>query len=555
MSESTAQKVLAHVGSLEGNRLPWESLWQELADVCHPRRNLITNKRPADSTPDRQSISNAFDGTAQRSNRILANGQAARITPMGARWFALRPPEELKKKPAAVRYYHECGEILARYLAASNFYNRAHEHYLDRGAFGVASTEIVGATNGRGLHFRSHPVGSYSIAHDGQDEVNTIARRYNLFPQQMLELFPETTPKDIREMIDDDKRKQTPCECIHLIRPRHDRNPTKTDSKNKPFESFHIYPKTHTVLAESGYDEFPVAVSRFEMWGDSPYGWSPAYHALPEATQANFLAQMKDTLVELAAFPRVLYGSNLKGDIDFRALGLTCWDPNIDKNPPQEWLTNGRYDIAKDDLQMKQRAIEEAFFVPLFNAIAQMDKSATATEVRAIVQESRELFHPIFANLVREFLRPILRRSFAILLRQGLLPQPPAAVIKMDELGASIDEPEIEFTSAMALALEQSSLANFTDVINTLGPIAAADPSVLDFIDTDVIGPAFFRYKGLEERFIRTPEEVDGIREARAQAQQMAQAREAASAVKDLGGPQGVAQIAAMDEDPTAGAI
>ena len=547
MENSQAQRLLAHVSALEGERIPWETLWQELADIVHPRRNLIQTKRPAGS-PDRQAISNAFDGTAQRANRVLANGQAARITPMGARWFALRPPEELEGNHSAVRWFHQCGEILARFLQASNFYNRAHEHYLDRGAFGIASTEILPAINGKGLHFRSHSVGSFACAHDGQDEVNTYCRRYNLTPQQMLEMFPSTTPKEVREMLEDDKRRQTPCECVHLIRPRLDRDPRKTDSKNKPFESYHIHAKTHTILAESGYDEFPLAVSRFEMWGESPYGWAPSYHALPEASQANFLAQMKDTLVELAAFPRILYGSNLKGDIDFRALGLTCWDPNIDRNPPQEWLTNGRYDVAKDDLAAKQAAIEEAFFVPLFNAIANIDKSATATEIRAVVQESRELFHPIFANLVREFLRPILRRSFAILMRQGAFPAPPASVIQRDEISAGIAEPEVEFTSAMALALEQSNLANFNDVIATLSPLAQADPSVLDFIDTDEIGPAFFRYKGLEERFIRSPEAIEQIREARAEAQQMAQAREAAGAVRDLGGAQGLSEMAALDD-------
>jgi hypothetical protein len=364
----------------------------------------------------------------------------------------------------------------------------------------------------------------------------------------MLELFPDTAPKSVREMLDDDKRRQTPCECVHLIRPRINRTPGKIDAKNKPFESFHIYPKDATILAESGFDEFPIAVSRFELWGDSPYGWAPAYHALPEATQANFLAQMKDTLVELAAFPRVLYGSNLKGDIDFRALGLTCWDPSVDKNPPQEWLTNGRYDIAKDDLAMKQRAIEEAFFVPLFNAIANIDRSATATEVRAIVQESRELFHPIFSNLVREFLGPILRRSFALLFRQGLLPPPPPPVIRQDELGVSIGDPEVEFTSAMALALEMSSLANFADVINTLAPLAQADPTVLDFIDTDAIGPAFFRAKGLPEAWIRDPKIVQQIQQARQQAQQLAAAEQISSTVRNLGGPQGVSQLAAMEQ-------
>jgi len=547
--DSHATQALAHAKALEAARLPWESLWQDLADVVHPRRNLITRKPAQDSAPSRNELNDAFDGTAQRANRILANGQAARITPMGARWFALRPPADLATNGPAVRWYNQCGEILSAALAKSNFYNRAHEHYLDRGAFGTASTEILPGKNDRGLHFRSIPVGQFAIAADAQDEIDTYTRRYKLTPAQIIQLFPDTVPPSVREKYDNPQQRNHPCEIVHLIRPRLDRDPRASDAKNKPYQSLHIYPaEDNAILAESGYDEFPLAVSRFELWGDSPYGWAPAYHALPEASQANFLAQMKDTLVELAAFPRILYPSNLKGDIDFRALGITCWDPSINGQAPQEWLTNGRYDVAKDDLLAKQAAIEEAFYVPLFNAIAQLDKSATATEVRAIVQESRELFHPIFSNLVREFLGPILRRSFAILFRQGAFPPPPPAVIRRDELGATIDDPELEFTSAMALALEMSSLANFADVINTLSPLAQADPSVLDFIDTDAIGPAFFRAKGLPEAWIRDPKVMEALREARAQAQQLQAAEQISGTVKNLGGPQGLEQIAAMEQ-------
>ena len=257
---------------------------------------------------------------------------------------------------------------------------------------------------------------------------------------------------------------------------------------------------------------------------------------------------MKDTLLELSAFPRVLYPSNIKGDIDFRALGLTCYDPS-NGHEPREWLTNGRYDIAKDGAADKRRAIEEAFHVPLFSAISQLDRTATATEVRAIVTESRELFHPIFANLTREFQGPVLRRAFAILLRQGELPPPPPAVLQEDSLGGFIADPAVEYTSIMALALEQSQIANFSDCINVLGPVIQSDPGALDFLNTDALGPAFFRYKGLPEDFIRTPEEIAAIREGRAQAAEMQAAAQATGAVKNLCGAQGIKYLAKLVQE------
>jgi hypothetical protein len=53
--------------------------------------------------------------------------------------------------------------------------------------------------------------------------------------------------------------------------------------------------------------------------------------------------QMKDTLLEVSVFPRVLYPANLKGDVNFRALGLTCYDPS-NGQMPQEWLTENEDD-------------------------------------------------------------------------------------------------------------------------------------------------------------------------------------------------------------------
>jgi hypothetical protein len=543
MEEKTITEILELGSVMDARRQPWDALWQEQSDICHPRRSLTQHRAPYGTTPEQGQIASSFDGTAQRANRTLANGQAARITPMGSRWFALRPPEALSDSPAAVSWYQYCGETLARALAGSNFYNIAKEHYLDRGAFGTAATEIVAGKGGRGLHFRSYPIGTYSVAEDDFSEIDTLTRLIRLTPKQILQMFGDTdTPACVLKKLADPHTALEPLEVRYTIRPRAMRDPRKIDKKNKAYEATYILCKERILLREEGFDEFPLAVSRWETWGDSPYGWAPSLLALPEAAQANFIEQMKDTLLEVSAFPRVLYPSNLKGDVNFRALGLTCYDPGNGQTP-QEWLTQGRYDIAKDGANDKRRAIEEAFYVPLFNAISQLDRDATATEVRAIVSESRELFHPIFANLIREFQGPLLKRCFNILLRQGAFPPPPAAVLGQGDLGMFVEEPAVEYTSTMALALEQSQIANFADCINVIAPLAQFDPSVFDSLDTDEILPAFFRYKGLPETFIRTPEAVAAMREQRAQAQQAAAAAEAAKAVSSLGGAQGIQDL------------
>jgi hypothetical protein len=544
--DKLADFVLQQDTALAAQRLPFLSLWQDLAEICHPRRNQIQR---LDSSPNRDDLAKLFDSTAVRGNNLLANGQASRITPMGARWFVLRPPDAIAHLPAAQTWYQQCSEILSKKLYGSNFYNRAHEHYKDRGAFGLGAIQCTPGKHGKGLHFTSLPVGTYAIAQNAADEVDVLSRRHKRTPAQILETFgriPAT--RRIQDLFDDPQTRYTQVEIVHSIHPRDPKtiDPRRIDNRNMPFASVHVLVEDSAVLSESGFPEFPTAVSRWEMWGDTPYGWAPAYTALSDATQANHQAQMQDVLAELQAFPRVLYTAGLKGDIDFKALGLTCWDPaQGEAGMPREWLTQGRYDVSKDSLQDKRRAIEEAFFVPLFNAISQLDRDVTATEVRAVVNESREMFHPIFSSLTREFLVPTLRRAFSLIMRQGEFPEPPRSVIQSDDSGPFIANPDVEFVSAMALALEQSHLGNFADVTTVLAPFTATDPGALDFIDIDRAGPALFRYKGLPADFIRSPEAIDAIRQGRAAAAQMQQAQQAAGAVKDLGGPEQVERMLA----------
>jgi len=544
------QNLLDQAAALDAIRQTQESIWEELARICFPRSSSIYSQRTAPSATnaqaDRGRMAENYDGTAMRACNTLATGQAARITPMGARWFVLRPPARLQGNQAAENWFARCTEVLVAKLGSSNFYNRAYECYQARGAYGVSALEVTTGEAGRGLHFRSLPIGSFAVAENTLDEVDTVFRTFHRTPAQMVEQFGKDCPVQIRKKYDDPGTRHQPCEkVVHCILPRRDRDPRKADPRNKPFASVWIHPDTHTLLMESGFDSMPVAVSRWQTTPLSPYGWGPADYALPEAAQANFMEQMQDVLAETAAFPRILYPAGMKDEIDFAAMGLTSFDPAAGENAiPREWLTAGRYDISKDRTQDKKNAIEAAFFTELFTAVSRLSPDATATQVSAILSESREMFHPIYSNMVREFHTPILRRCFSLLMLQGEMPPPPAAVIDSDALGAFIADPEVEYVSAMALALEQGHLTGLQDILTVIGPLAQIDPGWLKPLKPEAIAMHLIRSKGLPTAFLRSEEEMAAMAEAEAQAMQQQQALAATEGVRNLGGVEPAGRLA-----------
>jgi len=547
----TVRRVLDEAQALADKRLIQESIWDELGGICFPRYGSISNSRNPQSggRPDRQRVAANFDGTAMRACETLAKGQAARITPMGGRWFVLRPPAKLADNSIVQNWYARCTEILTAFLGTSNFYNRAFQAYQERGGFGCAAIETTAGANGKGLHFRVLPVGTYSVAENSLDEVDVCYRTYFRTPAQLAEQFGEDAlPKPVRDKFNEAATRHANTErVIHALYPRKDRDPRKADSPNKAIASCHVHVDSETLLLESGFDSMPVAVSRWMTNPHSPYGWGPADYALPEALQANFQEQMLDVLAEQAAFPRLLVPAGMKDEIDFAAMGVTMFDAAAGENQiPREWMTGGRYDIGKDRAQDKKRAIEQSFFVELFTAISRLSPDATATQVSAIISESRELFHPIFSNMVREFHTPVLRRCFALLLEQGEMPPPPAAVLEQDDLGAFIADPDVEYVSAMALALEQGHLGGFNDIVAIFTPLAQIDPSWLAGLSPERCLEYFIRAKGLPTMISRTPDEMKAMAQQAQQAALAQQAEQAAGAVQKLGGVDETAKAAGM---------
>lgn len=529
-SKELATAILSRYSRLEQDRNYWMSMWQSIADLVMPRKSYILNQQ---INPSIEKEVRLFDSTAVRANMVLAAGCMSYITPTDSRWCSYEAPENMEDGEGVMEYFAEVTEIVMETLARTNFYTAIHELYLDRGCFGTAVLHVEPGDS-IPIIFRNIDVGSFCLSENNEGQADTFFRKFDMTARQLVQEFGIDAVSDtVKKCFDDGKNQDAKFEILHGVYPRalSDRDPKKLDGKNKPFASCYVEVRSKHVLRESGYDEKPFMATRYLKWQNGVYGWSPSWVAMPDIRQLNFLQKQMDALAELAAFPRLLIPDSMEGTVDLRAGGITYFNSSDPSARPQEWATQGRYDVGLERIKEKQRHIEEAFSVPLFQMFTasemQTPNRMTATEVNARNAERLAQFSPTFSRLTTELLTPLLQRVYGILARNGAFPPPPDALIQEDPKGELfIPEPKVVFNSRIALAVRAMELNATESALNRAAMLqqVTQDASIMDNFNTDRIVRDGALAEGMDSESLRSPGEVAKLRQQRsAQQQQQAE--------------------------------
>jgi hypothetical protein len=543
--------VLHRHETLKSKRAAWDAFWQDVAEFCMPRKAEIMSSTTSPTT-HRDSV--LFDSTMVYANMVLSNGCMSYLTPADSRWFSFDPPAHLKGDDECEQYTRQCSEIASLELANSNFYTEIHELYLDRGCFGTA---VLYCEEGRRspLNFRKFDVGSFSISENEEGFVDTLSREFLYTARQAVQKFGiENISEVIRTAFESGKSDQMDREFafIHQIFPREDDQIEfgKKDARNMPVASIYIEKDKKKLCRVSGYVEFPFFATRYLRWmNEHVYGWSPAWMALPEARQLNFLQKQMDALAELAAFPRFLVPDTHEGEVDYRAAGVTYFDSNNPHSVPQEWATAGKYDIGKDRVEMKKEVINKCFHVDMFQMFANLERpQMTAREVTERASEKLVQFSPTFARLSSELYTPLLRRVWALLTRAGKMPPPPKQMLVEGPDGLMVPEPNVVYSSRIALAIKNLENASLMAMFEMWSPMVQVKPEVLDNANWDEMFRDSVRNAGLPARWLL---EMDQIGEMRAErAKQMAKMQQQQ---EGLAMAEGASKLGSVKEDSLVG--
>jgi len=153
----------------------------------------------------------------------------------------------------------------------------------------------------------------------------------------------------------------------------------------------------------------------------------------------------------------------------------------------------------------------------------------TAREVMERAAEKLVLFSPTFVRMQEEWLQPMLDRVFRIYMRQGRFPDPPPSVLSQDDNGVHVPPPRIMFTSRVALAIRSLQSSGFMNLLETLQPMLAVDPSARHVVNVSQAAQGLGRNFGVPEEWMATEDQYQQRMQAEQQAAAEAQQAEMAN--------------------------
>jgi len=538
--EAMIDLVLQEWRTGEAELATWKTQpWQEIADYVMPRKSEINTKKTAGIDGFTDQI---YDTTAIHANTTLAAGQMDFL--VAGKWFTNRAPFE-DASDAAKDWYKKTGEKMMDVINGSNFEMEIHSFFNMRGAFGTSHFHVE-EDDEEVIYCKSEDIGTYAIFENARGIVNKVIVLKEYTAPQLMEEYGEVGKRGnrgvssgLKERAQKKGKDQRTSKVQVLIwigpRPGKDIDIKKIDALNMPIRTLHVAiegkesSQKGELLRESGYEETATMVSRWAEWGDNIYGYCPSVEVLPTIRQVNFIEENLDTLGEVMVNPRLLYPSNLEGEVNLRAGGVTIFDEGNLNAKPEEWLTAGRLDVGKERIEFKRSQINQAFFQDLFQLLTGLSERArekTAFEVANMLAEKVGRFHPTFTRLNTEFSKPFLNRVFGICFRAGIFGDPPADVFRKNRLDETIIEtPRVVFTSKMAMLLRARENNDFMAFLQMAEGLLEADPGAFARkVNVDRSLDTLEENQGVNSSFFNTPEE----REAVAAGQQVAAQQQAA---------------------------
>lgn len=506
--------------------------WQDLAEVFMPNAADFTGEF---SEGDRRH-DELYDSTPEQARKMLSSSIDGLVKPKTVPWLKPRSQDEaLNEDHDAKLWFDETGRRMldAIYSRNARFIQSSGEVDDSLVTFGTGSL-YTGKNKARnGLSFRSTHLKDTFIAENSDGQIDTEYVRLMRTPRQARQQFgEENLSKDTQLRIKDDKKKDEKIEFMWAVEPREDRRPRSKRNTDLPWTSTIIEVNEEHLVQDSGFKSFPFAVPRWETTAVSVYGRSPAQVAFPDALTLN--QQAKTILMaghKAVDPPMWAMDDAVVGAARTFPGGLTYLDgaaaQDIGGRPPM-----GVWDFGKNiplGREMQNDTRDQIWRAFLKNVLQlPVDgPEMTATEVLERKEEFIRIIGPVFGRLETDYTGSIAERVFEIMQGAGQLPEPPDILVGSDVV--------FEFKSPIQAARRQTEVFGMVRAMEIMAPVIEFQPEINDNFDGDQMARDIPDIFGAPNKWLKTPEAVQALREQRAEEAAAQAAMEQAMQIADTG--------------------
>jgi hypothetical protein len=262
---------------------------------------------------------------------------------------------------------------------------------------------------------------------------------------------------------------------------------------------------------------------RWEVSGDDVYGTNcPGMTALGDIKMLQHGERRGMQALDKLVNPPMVGPSSLRTQKSSILAGdITYVD---DRNGTQAFRP--AHEIRPDLLSLERKQeqvrwrINRAFFADLFlmlssNAALDERSQITAREITERHEEKLLALGPVLEQLNQDLLDPLIDRTFAIMAKKGLIPDPPPELE-----GQPL---KVEYISIMAQAQKMVGIAGIERFAQFATQVGTVVPSLLDKVDFDQMVDEYANMTGTPPRIVVSDENVARMRQERAKQQQAAQ--------------------------------
>lgn len=556
-------KILEQYEALKTEKQAYLPVFEVINEFVRLRKqNFISDA----TTDEFLTAKEVFDATAINANSTMAAALLGNMWPNGAGSVRIVKPDSLTSSTPVDEFFKNASQVLANKMdhPKARLSLALSEYMNDEGAFGTCGIAVfenkVKVKNEEGkdelavdpdnpVIYKVWDVKTMVIDEDINGVVNVLANETQWTVRQVVQEFGYDKCADAVKKKYDNRNYLEKVKVLHAIFPRNEEEMRKGGKTNKglPYASYHIDLDHKHLMRESGFKEMPVIVGRFYKVPGEKYGRSAAMQALPDILEINAVRESKMLATEKLLDPPLVVlddGTLGAGEIDTSAGALNVLNVSgriANQDPIKPLFTVGELQSTENHIEQLVQNITQAFFIDRLLDLNN-DTRMTLGEAQIRNRIRGDSLTAIFDRQELEVFVPIIERTMNILLEAGLLgviSSDEEVLLRMSDKQAKVIPPEvvdlitsgrewykIQFISPAKRMQQAEEMQGILSTMEIANAVAQYDPSVLDWINKDVMLRRATELGGGPSELINPEDVVLSVREARAEAQRLAAEQE-----------------------------